>query len=121
MKITKQIKPGLTIEIEAPTQKDMWAELASAEEVFGEFGCGKCGSKNLRHTVRTNGKHTYYELKCMAVGCGAKLAMGVHDNDKGTLFPKRKDNEEGDTTGEACAYLPDRGWLKWNPETKKQY
>jgi hypothetical protein len=118
MQITKQIKHGLTITIDQPTQKDAWAALASAEEVFGETACGKCKSKFLRHLKRINGKHTYYELLCL--GCGARLAMGVHDNDSGTLFPRRKDNDTGDVTGEPHGWLPDRGWLKWDPETKKQ-
>ena len=119
MQLTKQVKPGLTIQIEAPTQKDAWAALASAEEVFGEQQCGKCKSKSLRHIRRVNGKHTYYELVCLK--CRARLAMGVHDNDEGTLFPKRKDNDSGDVTDEPHGWLPDNGWLKWDRETKKQF
>lgn len=118
MEIIKQLVPGLTIKIEGEKQTELWEAMASAHEVFGEFKCGKCGSKNLRPIVRTNDdEDKFYELMCLA--CKAKLAMGVHKKG-GTMFPKRRDNDSGDVTGEPKGYLPDRGWLRWDPETKKQ-
>ncbi len=116
--LTKQIKYGLSVMIEEDKQADLWEAQASMEEVFGEFQCGKCQGKNLRHIVRKNADDAkFYELVC--VKCGARLAMGVHKKG-GTLFPKRKDNETGDVTGEPHGWLPDRGWLKWDSEKKKQ-
>lgn len=116
--ITQQLKTGLSVTITEDKQADMWETLSSYNEVFGEFECGKCGGRNLRPITRIN-KETddkFYELMCMK--CFARLAMGVHKKG-GTLFPKRKDNETGDVTGEPNGYLPDRGWLKWDPEQKK--
>jgi ribosomal protein L40E len=74
--------------------------------VFEETKCGKCGSENLRFVVRTVDENEYFELRCM--DCGAKLAFGSMKKGGG-LFPKRKDGDN---------WLPDGGWLKWNPKTK---
>ena len=43
--------------------------------------------------------------------CGAKLAFGVMKKG-GRLFPKRKDKENN--------WLPNGGWVKWNPDTQKE-
>ena len=107
MKVTKKIG-NLTIEFEGETQKDIFKQLSSLEEVFGETTCGKCGSENLRFVVRENDGNEFYELRCL--DCGAKLSFGSHK--KGCcLFPRRKDAEG--------KWLPDKGWQKWNPTTKK--
>lgn len=106
MKITKTIG-NLTIDIERETQKEIFKDLATFEEVFGENVCGKCSSENLRYVVRENDGNEYYELRCM--DCGAKLAFGVHKKGGG-LFPRRKDAEGN--------YLPDKGWQKWDGKSK---
>jgi hypothetical protein len=98
----------ITVELEGETQKDLFKQLSSFQEVFGERACGKCKSEHLRFVVRENDGNEYYELKC--ADCGAKLAFGVNKKGGG-LFPKRKDAD-----GE---WLPDKGWTKWNPVTKK--
>jgi hypothetical protein len=51
---------------------------------------------------------TYYELRC--ADCGARLSFGSMKKGGG-LFPRRKDSEGN--------WLPDRGWVKWNPKTEK--
>tara|TARA_R110000824_G_C15101538_1_gene666328 strand:- start:531 stop:860 length:330 start_codon:yes stop_codon:yes gene_type:complete len=97
-----------TVEFESDTVKDAFAQLSTFQEVFGEDKCGKCGSDNLRFVVRENDGNSYYEIRCQ--DCGAKLSFGANKVGGG-LFPRRKDAEGG--------WLPDKGWQKWNPKTKK--
>ena len=107
MKVNYTLK-NLSVTFDCDTQKDLFAQLASFEEVFGETACGKCGSENLRFVVRENDGNEYYELRCN--DCGAKLAFGVNKKGGG-LFPRRK-NQDGE-------WLPDKGWTKWNSKTKQ--
>ena len=65
----------LSVEFEADSVREIWKQLATFQEVFGETSCGKCGSENLRFVVRENDGNEYYELRCM--DCGAKLAFGA--------------------------------------------
>ena len=97
----------LSVEFEADSVREIWKQLSTFQEVFGETSCGKCGSENLRFVVRENDGNEYYELRC--VDCGAKLAFGANKKGGG-LFPKRKDADGN--------WLPDGGWQKWNPKTK---
>lgn len=99
----------ISVEIEAETQVDLFQKLASFQEIFGEATCGKCGSDNVRFQTRNVDDNLYYELRCL--DCGAQLAFGVMKKG-GRLFPKRKDKDGN--------WLPDGGWVKWNPETKKE-
>ena len=101
MKVTKKIG-NLTIEFDGETQKDIFKQLSSLEEVFGEKACGKCGSENLRFIVRENDGNEFYELRCM--DCGAILSYGQHKKG-GTLFPKRKDADGN--------YMKHNGWYKY--------
>ncbi len=97
----------LTASFECDTQKDLFNQLASFQEVFGQTTCGKCGSENVRFVVRNVDDNEYYELRC--VDCGARLAFGVNKKGGG-LFPKRKDGDGN--------WLPNNGWTKWNSQTK---
>jgi hypothetical protein len=106
MKVIKTVG-NLSLEIQADTQKDVFKEIASFEEVFGENVCGKCGSENVRCVVRENDGNEFFEMRC--VECSAKLGLGVHKKGGG-LFPKRKDADG--------KYLPDNGWQRWNHKTK---
>tara|TARA_R110002110_G_scaffold140581_2_gene327975 strand:+ start:913 stop:1242 length:330 start_codon:yes stop_codon:yes gene_type:complete len=99
----------ISIEIEADTQVELFQQLANFQEIFSESSCGKCGNDNVRFQVRNVDDNLYYEARCPS--CGAKLAFGVMKKG-GRLFPKRKDKEGG--------WLPDGGWVKWNPETQKE-
>lgn len=116
MKISYQTKNGrITVELEADSPKALWRELASFQEVFEESQCGKCGNTDLRFTIRKatdkkNKEYEYHELRCPK--CWAKLAFGILDDGKGGLFPKRKDAEGNNK--------PDKGWVKWNPETNQE-
>lgn len=109
MKVTYQTKNGkLSVELEGDSQRDIFEEIAKFQEIFEETSCAKCGSENIRFVVRNVDDNFYYELRCM--DCGARLSFGSMKKGGG-LFPKRKDSEGN--------WLPDRGWVKWNPKTEK--
>lgn len=98
-----------SVEFEGDSQKDLFGQIASFQEVFGETICGKCGSKNLKFVVRTVDENDYYELRCL--DCGARLVFGVNKKGGG-LFPKRKDKEG--------KWLDHKGWVKWVAGSKDE-
>ena len=109
MKVTYTTKNHrLTAEIEGDSPRDVFESIARFQEVFEENVCGKCGAENVKLVVRNVDDNFYYEVRCL--GCGARLSFGSHKKGGG-LFPKRKDGEGN--------WLPDHGWVKWNPKTEK--
>jgi hypothetical protein len=109
MKILYRANDKLQFELEGSGQKEVFKELATIQEIFGETKCGLCGSTNIRFVVRNVDGNDYYELRCL--DCGAILSYGQHKKG-GTLFPKRKDDEGN--------WLPNMGWHKWIPENSSQ-
>ena len=108
MKVRHQVGK-MTVELEAETHKDLFSQLASFQEVFGETKCGKCGDERLRYIVRTNkDDDEFYEIRCE--NCGAKLAFGLMKKG-GAMFPKRSEGKGSDRK-----WLPDQGWMRWNKE-----
>jgi hypothetical protein len=131
MKVNYTTKNGrIAFEFEADNHVGIWKNLSALQEVFEEEKCLKCGSDNLRFSVRKStytddkGKEKecdYHELRCR--NCGAKLAFGVLDDGTFSLFPKRKDKEGnwlGKKTNEKGKEVPTYGWVKWNNETQKE-
>lgn len=115
-----QIKVGnLVVEAEGSTQEDLFMEVASVHEVFGETHCGLCNSNNVRPNVRVatvqKGKkletYTYCEMQCCS--CGASLSYGKRNDDTGRLFPKRKLDDKGKPDLENGDYGKHRGWTKY--------
>ena len=98
----------VTVENEGDSQRDLFSGISKAQEVFEEDTCGKCGHDHVKFVVRTVDDNQYHELRCS--NCGAKLSFGANKKGGG-LFPKRK-GPDGD-------WLPDSGWVKWNPKTEK--
>ena len=84
--------------------KEVFKELSSAAEVFGQDTCGACGSKNVTPVCREVEGNTYYEMRCNACGCA--LGYGQRKAD-GVLFPRRRKDDQ---------WLPHKGWLD-----KRQY
>lgn len=108
MKVNYTSRNGrISVELEGDGQREIFEQISRFQEVFEEASCAKCGSDNVKFVVRNVDDNMYYELRCQ--DCGARLSFGSHKKGGG-LFPKRKD---GDT------WLPDRGWVKWNPKTEK--
>lgn len=105
MKLKYKVNDKLEFELEAEGQKQVFKELATIQEIFGESQCGCCKSGDVKFVVRNVDDNDYYELRCTK--CGAVLSYGQHKKG-GTLFPKRKD-ENGN-------YLDNNGWYKY---TKK--
>jgi hypothetical protein len=105
------IKTKQGIEVSGETMKDVFAELAELEQVFGVTTCGKCGGDDLSYVVRTVDDNDYYELRCKNSTCRARLSFGVNKKGGG-LFPKRKDKDE--------KWLPDGGWMKWDKGQNKE-
>ena len=98
----------LILKVEGETQKDIFRELARAQETFeAESECGICKSTQIKFRVRTVDDNEYFELQCV---CGAKFAFGQHKKG-GSLFPKRQ-GENGP--------LPNRGWSKWEPSSTSE-
>lgn len=115
MKVTVHSK-GVSIEAEGENQKEVFRQLASLQEVFGEDTCGCCGKNDLAFRVRNvekeeKGKkktYEYFEMHCR--GCHAKLSYGCHQTGD-SLFPKRKDdNNKWDTKHQ--------GWVKYVKSAK---
>jgi hypothetical protein len=110
MRVNYTTKSGrISVELDGDTQREIFSQLSSFQEVFDETVCGKCGSDDVRFVVRNVDDNLYYELKCNE--CGAKLAFGVMKKGGG-LFPKRKDKEGN--------WLPSRGWVKYNAKTGQE-
>jgi hypothetical protein len=107
MKVTFSVSSRLTLELEATTQKELFAQLASWSEIFGTETCGSCESDNVKYQVRTVEENDYHEMVCNS--CRAKLAFGVAKKGGG-LFPKRKDKDGN--------WLKDNGWVKYEGATK---
>tara|TARA_B100001123_G_C15317614_1_gene1026710 strand:+ start:966 stop:1301 length:336 start_codon:yes stop_codon:yes gene_type:complete len=109
MKLTYTTRNGkISVEVEGDSHRDLFEQINKFQEVFEEDVCGKCGHENIRFVVRTVDDNSYYELRCSS--CGARLAFGANKKGGG-LFPRRKDSEGN--------WLPDNGWVKWNPKTER--
>jgi hypothetical protein len=103
---------GISIGATGDTHKDVFAQIADLEEVFGIQKCGKCQCPDFRFIVRTVDDNDYYEFHCKNPKCKAKLAFGQNKKGGG-LFPKRKDKDD--------KWLPDGGWLRWDKEKNIEY
>lgn len=115
MKVSHRSANGrIEVFAEGETQKEVFRQLSSLQEVFEQDYCGVCGGNLLRYVVRTVEDNDFYELHCLSFdktsnkSCRAKLAFGQHKGKEGTLFPKRKDAEG--------KYLPNNGWSVWTPK-----
>jgi len=118
MKVEYKVNDHLTVVAEGDKSHEIFEQLAKLQEAFGEVCCGKCGSKYLKFVHRIQGTYNFYELKCQAKGCYAKLEFGKGEN---TFYPKRMETDDKGKAikdaGGKGVYRPDNGWLKYNRET----
>ena len=109
MKVIYKASDRMTVEIEAAGQKEIFKAMSSVQEILSGTVCGSCDSENVRFVVRHVDDNDYYEIRC--ADCGAVLQFGQHKSG-GTLFPKRKDKEGN--------WLPNGGWVKYQPSAKRE-
>lgn len=115
MKATFKVKDGLLFEVEGKEQRDIFENLASLQEVFGETQCGLCGEKNIRFVVRTVEDNNFFEYQCTK--CGGKLALSQNKKG-GTLYPVRKlkNGLPAKVDDEGPFDWKTKGWHKWEKD-----
>lgn len=127
-----QIKPNKStiVELDGETQKDLFEQMASAYEVFGERCCGLCGCEDIvpfwRVSTKQVGKKTeeyeYPEWHCRNPKCRARLTLSFN-LEGGTMFPNRKLLPDGQpATGEKREqgqHGPHNGWTRWWPKKEE--
>lgn len=129
MKARIRVTSKLEIEVEAEKPIELLAAIGSAQEVFGEEKCGKCGKDNIayrvREAVQQAGKkqnvYDYAELVCLDPRCRAKFTFGQMEG--GKLFPIRFEREGKEYKKTADGKLIPKGsngWVKFNKETGKE-
>lgn len=110
MEVQYKVSNVCTIKIAGDGQKDIFKELASAVEIFGQVSeCGACGSQAVPRVRIVEDNH-FHEAACTNSKCRAVLAFGAHKKN-GSLFPKRKDADGN--------WLPSNGWTIFKPDAKK--
>lgn len=116
-----KLKVGkVELELEGDTQAELFREIASAEEVFGETHCSLCGCDNIRFVVRENSEgEPFHEFHCTK--CPARLSLG-QNRKGGGLFPIRKLIPSGPDAGkpsrELGTYGQHNGWTKYKGRPK---
>jgi len=119
MKARLELYHGLSFEFESNKLQDILKEISNIETSIGWELCGKCKSNNTFPNYRQVGSDDFYEIKCR--DCGAVLQLGTHKEGQTLYKKKMKTDAKGKavkTDDGKAEYLPDGGWLKWNPNTK---
>lgn len=111
MKVVLKITDRLVFEIDGKSQKDIFEQLASIQEVFSFTKCEKCQSTDLKFVVREVEGNKFYELRCQNRQCRARLSFGSHKVGE-TLFAKKKDGGGN--------WLADSGWVRWDKDQQKE-
>lgn len=106
MKVTVKLCRNVLVEAEAEDLQTLYVQLAALEEIFSIRRCGLCGAEDIRHVLRENAGHRFFEVHCEAAGCHGRLALGIPKQGKG-LFPRRKDDK-----GQPLA---NGGWSRYTP------
>lgn len=117
MQVQVKVAPNVIVTAEGEKETDVFEQIASMQEVFGQQKCGKCSCEMLRFVVRQNcNDDKFYEIRCMNPKCRAVLVFGCRKKGGG-LFPKIK-RETGPNS--KPVYLPNDGWQIYNPQTKQK-
>ena len=64
-----KVNDKLTLKISAEGQKELFKDLSTVQEIFGENSCGMCGSTDIKYVVRTVDGNDYFELRCAVLFC----------------------------------------------------
>src|SRR5206468_2985384 len=92
LRLTAEVRPGVQVQVEAETQKELFQRYAESWEVFSEDCCGLCETDKIRPQWRTvtSGKKTYEyaEYQCLNPDCRAHLALSMRQEGD-TMFPNR--------------------------------
>ena len=122
MEALYRINSSVTLKLDAPSLQGIIEQMTIVREAIGSEPCGKCGNTETYPNHRKVDKYNYYEIKCGDYKCGAVLQLGTNQNDEKTLYKKIMEyDENGDAVKKdgKGVYSKNRGWKKWNPETKK--
>ena len=111
MKFEMKVSPKIIITLEGSTEAELFEQISSVQEVFGQSMCQRCQSDNFRFITRVVEDNKYYEMHCQNPGCRARLSFGQNKKG-GTLYPKLKDTEGN--------YKNNSGWGKFNKETGRE-
>lgn len=117
MQVELKVSDCVKVVVNGETQRAVFENLASMQEVFGETECGKCRGGNFRFVVRDVDDNKYYELHCANSKCRAKLSYGCTKKGE-ALFPKRFEGEP-DASGKKKV-VGTWGWKIWNKDTQKE-
>ena len=103
----KTQRGNLLLKVSGESVRAVFKEIAHVAEVFDvEQACGLCNSAHVRFRARTVDSNDFFELACM--DCGGRLSYGQHKTG-GTLFPKRKEGQNGWTRYEETAGVRSAG------------
>ena len=124
MKVTKHVNGNVTVTAEGDSMVEVFDQLASLEETFGDGQCGKCQGSDLTFILRKQSDYDFRELRCNNKQCRAKLIFGRPQQEDTKLYPKRyKTDEKGQAIRDddnKAIVAGNWGWVKYNPETKKE-
>lgn len=118
LKAIYEVKKGLRFEVEGKEQRDVFEQLSSIQEVFGEEVCGLCGKNNLQFVTRTVEDNNFYEIKCK--DCSGKLALSQNKKG-GSLYPVRrlKDGLPAKVDDEGPFDFKTKGWHHYDKNKAK--
>jgi len=129
MQIQQKVNDRVTVVADGENPMELFQQLSSLQEVFGENCCGKCGGTNLTYRIRKAQKgkdeYDYPEMVCHSLdiktgkACYAKLSFGQGDD--GILFPVRFQREGKVYVKDADGKnIPKgaNGWVRYNFEKK---
>lgn len=128
------VNDSVNIEVEGESTRELFKEIASVQEVFGEKKCGCCGCTDIRMVVRKNkDDEDFFEYQCQGFlpgnkgRCRAYLALGQNKKGGG-LFPIRAliENlvggkpgpEHGKPDRERGKFNSQQGWTRYRGEPK---
>jgi hypothetical protein len=117
MKASLKLRSNLIVEVEAESQRDLFAAIASAYEVFAQRQCGLCACAELVPVYRTvtQGKKAFEYAEWTCTACHARLNLGAMI-EGGRLFPHRRLDGQGKPDRETGTYGAHNGWTKYRGE-----